>query len=129
MEQAKFYKMYLSYAEDGLMVHTQEWYSVHETPYYHFCVIKWDKHLSYEEAKERKLIKKVAKIGSRFAFSTPAMAMSHLKMLKGRQIMHLERTLMFLKVFLNTVVEIPQKEGVSYIKDTGALVRSFISFD
>ena len=106
----KLYKMRLVPGESGLEIVTDEWFCIYETPCFYHCVPKWGYRytISLGPVKEQKLytrktkiLKRISKNSGRFAFDTRDKAFKHLKMLKGRQRMHLERELSFVKEFLS----------------------------
>ena len=105
-----FYKKRLTPTESGLEVITDKWVSIHETPCFHFCVAEWraksltalkrsdETELQY--ARRLKMLKRIHKSGSRFAFDTEEKALEHLRFLKRKQLGHMERDVTFIKYFL-----------------------------
>lgn len=140
-----FFRMKLTPSELGLQIWTDKYFSVHETPCYHFCIAEWQQgytsarldegETQYQSLKRRGIkLKKIAKKNSRFAFETKEEAFENLVYLKKRQLLHLKRDVEFLSAFisfskgggLNDLDEIHNQLIVSGTKD---LVLSHYAFD
>lgn len=136
-----FYRMKLIPTESGLTIWTDEYYSVHETPCYHFCIAEWLRasyeiaNHDYKSLKKRGVkLKKIAKLGSRFAFETKEQAFNNLIYLKGRQLMHMKRDMEFLKTFLEFndtkgFNDLEEKYGSLVVPGTKPLVLNHFNFD
>lgn len=105
-----FYKMILSESEEGLVIFTKRFISIHETPCMHFCVSEYDYKFPrwnpgetrIQAAKRNKMkIYRIHKIGSRVAFDSEQKAFENLRYRKEKRIRHLERDLDITKRFLS----------------------------
>ena len=141
-----FYKMRLVPSEQGLSIWTDRFYSVHETPCYHFCIAEWqrgfdvpalikDGETAYQSLKRRGVkLRKVAKQNSRVAFEDREQAFKNLIYLKGRQLMHMKRDLEFLNAFLsftkdNTLDDLQDVHSQLIVPKTKDLVLGHYVFD
>lgn len=79
--------------------------------------------------KMRNLIKRVHKARSRVAFDTEEKAAEHLKYLKRRQLMHMERESEFIKFFLEHSELEPLYSGTELVSGSKELVREHLVFD
>ena len=132
-----FYKMRLVPAEEGLEIITSEFVSIHETPCFHFCIPKLEKQMihiwkrSDESAlvysRRKKILQRVSKTSSRFAFDTKDKALEHLKFLKRKQISHMKRDMSFIDKFLSSSDD--DLTSIGPIPDTKELVREYFVFD
>jgi hypothetical protein len=132
-----FYKMRLVPAEQGLEIITDVWVSIHETPCFHFCVRNSEQRIIHlfhgknetdlQYAKRTRMLKRVSKSNSRFAFDSRNKALEHLKFLKKKQLYHMKRDMSFIKKFLSTSDEDLNSTGP--IPDTKELVREHFVFD
>jgi hypothetical protein len=106
-----YYKMRLEADPSGLMIVRDKWVSIHETPCFAYCIpanrAKWvesesnrHKISKLKAAKNLKLLKRISKESSRFAFRNETKAMQNLRFLKSRQLKHLERQQKFIEKFL-----------------------------
>ncbi len=138
-----FYKMHLIPTESGLEVITDKWVSIHETPCFHFCVREHNARTfempciqgETELQKAKRLhirIRRIHKIGGRFAFDTEEKAMEHLKFLKRKQLVHMKRVTLFVESFLNA----DELKNVGsnlhprmMVPNSGGLVNGVILFD
>ncbi len=132
-----FYKMRLVPAEEGLVIVTDQWVSMHETPCYHFCVPAGEKrimHLFHSKdetdlayAKRKKKLKRISKDNGRFAFDSKDKALEHLKFLKRKQLVHMKRDALFIEKFLSTPdVQLSKNHLIPESKD---LVHEHYVFD
>lgn len=138
-----YYKMILSESEEGLIIFTHRFVSIHETPCMHFCVSEWDfkfRHLEQNEtpfqtAKRNKLkIIRIHKTGGRIAFDTEEKALDNLRYRKERQIKHLERNLAINKRFLadtdgKKAADFQSDGSYRVMPDTAQIVGQFFRFD
>lgn len=120
-----FYKKRLIADDTGLHIDTQRFISIHETRCFYFCIDDYSIHqIKYqvEHKGETALqaaktmhckVRRIAKDGSRIAFDTEEKAFAHLRMLKQRQVQHLERDLRNIKHFLS-IKDFEKKHG-SYL--------------
>jgi len=115
--------------EDGLQVITEEWSCIHETDCFYHCVSSWNRHLSLKTAKENKLVKRIAKGNSRFAFDTKEKALEHLRFLKGRQLRHLKREQKFIAAFLAAENLEECRSGWMRVPGSRGLVHEHLAFD
>lgn len=119
----EFYKMRLTDSEDGLMVITDVFVSIHETPCFYYCIHasakgffnsvlmrKGETKLHYANRKNIK-VRRIHKHGSRIAFETEDQAFDHLRMLKRKQINHMRRQIELNAAFIDKC------EGVSDLTD------------
>ena len=131
-----FYNMQLISTENGLEVWTRRYYSIRETPCYHFCIqdcnLRGYRGLaSIGIVKHRYPIKRIAKENSRFAFKTKEEAYKHLCYLKHKQLHHLERQTAFIHAFKKfqdgggTLESLDSKP----IPDTFDVVHEYLTFD
>lgn len=109
----EFYKMRLTDSKDGLMVITDVFVSIHETPCFYYCVradakgffnsaLMRDGETKLQYAKRKNIkVRIIHKHGSRIAFETEKQALEHLQMLKRKQIQHMRRQIEFNSVFLD----------------------------
>lgn len=79
-------------------------------------------------AKRKKLLKRIAKGNSHFAFLTEEEALEHLRMLKRRQVMHMKRELAFIERFLEC--EKLSNHGIwLLVPNSSELVGEYLMFD
>lgn len=132
-----FYKKKLYPSEEGLEVFTNKWISIHETECFHFCVdqssyylmnVRCDKNETpLQYAKRNKILKRISKENSRFAFDTEGKAIAHLRMLKKKQKRHMERDILFIDKFLKSnLLKVGNGEVV---EDSSELVQQHYQFD
>lgn len=141
-----FYKMKLVPSELGLSIWTDTFYSVHETPCYHFCINEWQRgfaaaglvnegETAFQSLKRRGVtLRRIAKQGSRVAFESREQAFKNLVYLKSRQLMHMKRDLEFLNRFLefskdNGLADLEEKYTQLIVPETEDLVRGRFTFD
>lgn len=132
-----FYKMRLVPSEEGLEIITSEFVSIHETPCFHFCIPKLEKQMirilkrSDESAlvysRRKKILKRVSKTNSRFAFDSKEKALKHLKFLKTKQLCHMRRDILFIEKLLSSSDD--DLTSIGPIPDTKELVREYFVFD
>jgi len=132
-----FFKKRLVAESEGLLVITDEYISIHETPCFHFCVLKGQERLykvlkSGDEsimsyARRAKILKRIDKKCSRFAFDTEEKALAHLKFLKQRQLRHLKRDTDFIKCFLSEKLEESWDHHV--VENSEEVVNAYCCFD
>lgn len=135
--ESVFYKMRLVPADQGLEIVTTEWISLHETPCFHFCVpanegrilhlFHSDKETDLAYAKRRKMLKRISKTNSRFAFDDKDKALEHLKLLKRKQLGHMKRDISFIEKFLSTPDE--DLKSIGPIPCTKDLVHEHFVFE
>lgn len=126
-----FYKARLIPEETGLIVWMDKYYSVKETPCFHFCVgelDKWRVDSSVLPIK-KKMLKRIHKTSSRFAFDTEEQAIEHLRMMKRRQLRHMEREKDFIDSFLACKSLVPARLNERKIPNTRELVMKHLRFD
>ena len=112
----EYYKFYSSIDEDGIQLYCKVFYSIHETPLFHFCAEKHDKlrfnfaYRGHEKthpitfAKSRLIkIKKISKESSRFAFNTKDEAFEHFKWMKNLQVNHIKRKLREVEIITKSI--------------------------
>ncbi|MCP4477821.1 MAG: hypothetical protein GY818_06995 [Planctomycetaceae bacterium] len=122
MEGKILYKAILDTREIGLYVYFKEYHSIRETKCFYLCVEDWQ--LSLTELQQSKLLKRIHKTNSRFAFDTKEKALKHLRMLKEKQLTHIKRDKQKLERFLSN----PEtKEGL--VKGSRSFVSSNFIFD
>ena len=112
MTSKVFYKKRLVPTEFGLEVITQKFVSIHETPCFHFCVLEHEKGFLFamkqndeselSAARRAKILKRISKDCSRFAFDTEEKALKHLRFLKRKQLSHIKRDAVFIEKFLES---------------------------
>lgn len=135
-----FYKMTMHPDEEGLRVFTKRFYSIHETPCFHYCVDESNYRRlrcyvmttepTLKDAKKFNIkTRRIDKIGSRIAFETEEKAFAHLLFLKRRQLRHLERDTEFLKAFLDKVKALDDLDAQRVVPDTMDLVRQYLIFE
>jgi len=126
-----FYKARLYPTESGLLISFTEYYLVRETPCFYMCVSeinKWQINNKHSPITNKQ-IKRIHKTSGRFAFDTKEKAIAHLRMLKSRQIGHLEREITLNKLFLDCK-ELPEPKGnYIHIPESKATIDSFFRFD
>jgi len=125
-----FYKAKLYAEAYGLQVFIEEWHSIKETECLHFCVQKHDIGGSYLGIKAKQ--KKIYKAGSRFAQESIEKAIDHLKLIKRRQLMHMEREKAFIDSFLSKSDKLENEYNASQVfsvPETQDLVRQYLAFD
>ncbi len=133
-----FYKKRLVPEERGLLVVTDEYISIHETKCFYFCIHKniyrisktynHSKEMLLQHCRRSKVLKRVAKSGSRFAFATEKEAFEHLKFLKQRQLSHIKRDAALIKAFLDC--QHLEKYGpFQKVPNSNDLVREFYVFE
>lgn len=105
-----YYKAYIDPSQEGITLRFMEYYELHSTPCYSFCLqdhmIYGRRNIKdlYDEAKRCGWkIHRIHKQASRFAFPTKEQAYQHFIMMKSRQEGHLTRQLKFLKLFLDNI--------------------------
>lgn len=138
-----FYKMRITPDEDGLVVITDKWLSIHETPCFHYCIREHNKGLMkitfntikgmpLQTAKKKGIrVKRISKDCSRFAFDTEEKAFEHLRFLKRKQLGHMKRDIKFLKLFLSEATGLDALEKGLYatVPNTKELVHEHYAFD
>lgn len=105
-----YYRARMDAYPTGIRVHFMEFYEVHSTKCYSFCL---QDHMVYPRAKISTLYEDAKKYGwkihrihkkaSRFAFPTKEEAFNHFIQMKSLQAGHLSRQLNFLRLFLENV--------------------------
>jgi hypothetical protein len=138
MPSKVFYKKILVPDEEGLMVVTRKFVSIHETPCFYFCVpesslwlirllpIKDESGLQY--ARRTKILRRISKSGSRIAFDNEEEALNHLIFLKEKHLYHVKRDVAFIEKFL--MGEKLDKYGeYSVVPNSKELVHKYLSFD
>lgn len=137
-ERKTFYRKRLVPDEAGLLVVTERWVSIHETPCFHYCVTDWSLDLMLRvggpggllaTARRRRQLKRIHKEGSRFAFETEEQALDHLRFLKRRQLRHLEREQKMVEAFLEAEKLKSTGGDGDLIPGTEDLVHSYYVFD
>lgn len=137
-ERKTFYRKRLVPDEAGLIVVTERWVSIHETPCFHHCVTDWNLDLMLRiggsggllaTARRRRQLKRIHKEGSRFAFETEEQAGDHLRFLKRRQLRHLERETKFAEAFLEAESFESNGGDGELIPGTEDLVHWYYRFD
>lgn len=141
-----FYKMRMAVSEGGLVILTEKWFSIHETPCFHYCVSEFGKGkwawssaaegTPLQIAKHKNIpVKRVSKESGRFAFDTKGKAFDHLRFLKKKQLAHIERDREFISAFLIATDGKPNIDRLtsdgysSPIPNTESLVNSHFVFD
>lgn len=144
----EFYKARLTADESGLVVEISEFVSIHESPCFHYVIGKYrgTRLLEALKASESPLaaakrmkvkVYRIDKRASRIAFETREIAIAHLRFLKQKQIIHLQRELDFCKAFLNAKSESLEpldtcdgtKPNFFFVPDTQELVNNYLTFD
>lgn len=105
-----YYKAYIDPSPEGITLRFMEYYELHSTPCYSFCL---QDHMIYGRNNIKDLYDEAKRCGwkihrihrqaSRFAFPTKEQAYDHFIMMKFRQEGHLIRQLKSLKLFLDNV--------------------------
>lgn len=127
--------MQLIPSEQGLEIRTSEYYSIRETPCYHFCLDEFNfsryKSLTSVGIANVYPTKRIAKNNSRFAFETKEEAYKHLVYLKRKQLSHLDRQAAFIHAFerFQEVGGDFESLGSGPIPDTFDLVHAYLIFD
>lgn len=139
MSDKIFYRKRLAVEEEGLTVRTEEWISIHETRCFHFCVPKNSFHLitrlnrrgesALSYARRIKQLKRIDKRCSRFAFETQEQALDHLRMLKRRQLQHMERDRACIEAFLGADNFETSRLGDALVPGSSDLVHEHYRFD
>lgn len=143
----KFYKITSFIDELGIRLLCSTYESVHETNCYYFCINSLDESRFDFHSKNNKdnlstlelckkhflKIRKVAKINSRFAFKTRAEAFAHFKMLKNKQLAHIERKKGEISLTVELIKNIDafsEAEGVreEFYGDRSVLLNGSIDF-
>ena len=134
--QKIFYKKELHPSENGLQIFTRKWICIHETECFCFCIPEYDQgfykvlKLKGETdlacARRRKILKRISKQNSRFAFDSEEKALEHLRFLKKKQLSHMRRDIKFLELFLATPDE---NMSGDLIPDSKDLVEEYFIFD
>lgn len=137
MNNKVFYKKRLISGEEGLIVVTDRYTSVHETPCFHYCVLssrrmgavlKCKDETELQYYRRTKLLRRISKTSSRIAFSTEEKALEHLKLLKRKQLSHMERETKFIREFL--AADTLEKDGrYSIVPGSQELVNEYYVFD
>lgn len=125
------YKARLIAQEEGLTVWIDRYYPVRETPCYYFCVTecdKWRVGSSVLPLKD-KMLKRIHKTNSRFAFETEDLAIEHLRLMKTRQMVHMSREFAFINSFLGCDELTLIDSNTKMIPHTRGLVSKYINFD
>lgn len=140
-EAIELFKKRLQAEEEGLVIRTEKWVCIHETPCFYFCVedrrkslvtnaLKHTDETAIQAAKRLKFLKRISKQNSRFAFVTEQAAMDHLRFLKRRQLMHMERETKFINLFLECEeLEASRYDNSRRVPESRGLVREFLRFD
>jgi len=138
MSETIFYKKRLEADESGLIVITDRYMSIHETPCFHYCIPehlkRWPQiskkkdETELQWARRSKILKRIHKGSSRIAFPTEDEALQNLKFLKMRQITHLERQIAFNKYFLDAG-ELEKVGRYSVVPESRDLVHEHLCFD
>ena len=135
-----FYKMRLIPCPYGLTIEAFEYHSIHETPCFHFCVDKYYKNYPLTKGETRmQMLKrmgvKVYRIGknntSRIAFPTKEQAYNHMRMLKNKQLDHIDRTVKMIETFLDfdrKVVELDFSKTI-VIPESKPIIGELFVFD
>lgn len=132
-----FYKKRLIPDEAGLVVWTNKWVSIHETQCFHYCIPEHYHSIGLrpregetllQAAKREKILKRVSKVGSRFAFDTEEKAMDHLRLLKRKQASHMAREMKFIEHFLQCE-RFEQDGDQQLVPDSRDLVLEHFRFD
>ena len=133
-------------SEQGLSISVKKYLSIHETPYFHFCIDEYNKDFlakpmlktgeSNRQALERMNIKiyRIAKSGSRIAFETEQKAFEQLLFLKRKQLDHLKRDTQFLTAFIDycsdkKYEDVPLLGSFRTVPDSQELVNEHYVFD
>lgn len=139
-----FYRMSTHAEESGLTIFTEKFISIRETAHIHFCVSDHDYKRIFPAPSESMLdaakrtghvkIKRIHKVGSRFASTSEEKAFERLKFLKMRQINHLKRDLALTEKFIEltegkSIDEFEASGSFREIPDTTDLVNRFYRFD
>lgn len=114
--------------EAGLLISTEKWYCIRETDCFYHCVPEHNKLLSVDLAKKHNLLKRIAKTNSRFAFDTKEKALEHLRFMKRRQLIHLNRDIAFIERFLSQS-EFERYGTCMRVNDSSELVGKHFRFD
>lgn len=128
------YKARLITDEDGLEVWIDKYHSVRETPCYYFCVDdhnKWRINSTVLPLKN-KLLKRIHKTNSRFAFDTEELSIEHLRMMKMRQLNHMARETAFIKAFLDCgelKSTVSKSRIIKSVPGTRDLIWKYLRFD
>lgn len=132
-----FYKKRLIPDEEGLLVWTEKWVSIHETPHFHYCIPDFVHEIGLrpiegetllQAAKRRATLKRVAKAGSRFAFDTEEKALERLRFLKGKHVSHMKREMKFIEHFLKCE-KLEQYGEQQLVPGSRGLVLEHLRFD
>lgn len=146
-KQKVFYKMLMGIDENGIAVTTRRYFSIHETPCFHFCIAEHDRgflvpglrregETGLQTARRRKVkVYRIAKAGSRIAFETEEEAFKHLQFLKRKQLNHMRRDIEFVKRFLDVTEDKAHTDlgrdrfGLRILPGTQELVGEYYLFD
>lgn len=132
-----FYRMRLLPDTYGLTVNIEEWVSIRETDCFCFCVGKWAYNAykniesdidAVRQAKKNGSLKRIAKKNSRFAFESKDEALEHLKLLKKKQLWHMEKDRKFIRHFLKCE-RFEDKGNYLLLPDSKELVNEYYVFD
>jgi len=135
MTDTTFYKKRLVPTESGLEVFTEKWISLHETECFHFCISERNRGFLYAKsdetpvqiARRKKILKRVSKTCSRFAFDSEEKALEHLKFLKRKQAKHMKRDVLFIDKFLSS--DLVRDGRGEVVPDSQDLVNEHYVFD
>ena len=143
-----FYKAAHFVSEEGSVIYFKEFKQLHETNCYAYCLedsslfiakkfSQTGKDLISAITNQGYKVNKIHKDCSRFAFATKQLAFEHFKMLKSRQIIHIERDLRVYKKLLESVgsKSLDELEGDSFrsgsviVRETQSVILGSFIFD
>jgi len=136
-----YYKKRMVAAEEGLLIITERWISVHETPETHLCIeesalnrfksaVSFNNNLSKQQvARKHFRAKRVHKTSSRFAFDSEDKALENLLFLKRLQLKHLERNAKFAECLLANHEDLQPYGNYQLVKNSSELVHEYLRFD
>lgn len=139
MKRKNLYKMFLGEDELGLVVVTKEFLVIHETECYFFYIPSFYEYMlspgrrndgesEIQYARRHKIVKKVQKGSFRSVFETKDKALRHLKLMKTRQLRHMERQRLFIRSFLSCE-NLESVGDMLLVPNSRDLVLEYISFD
>lgn len=141
-ERLIYYKKRLCADEAGLVVVTDKWHVVGESPCFAYSVDDFTirQVRSYAESKGLSLLdaakllkkktKRIHKESSRFAFPTERAAMLHLQLLKRKQLRHMERETAFIQAFLKVDLDTLMEDSKFFaLPGTASLVSKYLVFN
>ena len=142
----EFYKFSVNYEEHGLGFWVTKYFSVYETPCYHYCIEEFGQLIIHHEkllegesiiqmAKRKSIrVHKIHKTCSRKAFDTREKAYKNFMFLKKRQLVHLQRDIKVVSRLLqfdesNSYSDLVYQDRTMLMPNTKGFIDENIKFD